>query len=59
MEKLSNNSGGIKKEYRKPQLRKIDLRPEEAVLGNCKTGNAAGPSPTCEPITGSCMTVGS
>ncbi len=59
MEKVLNNNGEIKKEYHKPQLKKIDLRPEEAVLGNCKSGNAAGPSPTCTTITGSCMTVGS
>ena len=31
------------KEYVKPQLRRVELRPEEAILGNCKTANSNGP----------------
>jgi hypothetical protein len=27
-----------RKPYRRPEIRKVPLRPEEAVLGNCKTG---------------------
>ena len=58
MEKPLNNSQ-LRKPYLKPQLRKVDLRPEEAVLGNCKTnGTTAGPTPTCV-VVGSCSTLGS
>jgi hypothetical protein len=32
-----------KKSYSKPELRRILLRPEEAVLGGCKSANTAGP----------------
>lgn len=58
MEKPSNKSSQPKKPYLKPQLRRVDLRPEEAVLGNCKTTGAAGPTPTCDAL-GSCSTLGS
>jgi hypothetical protein len=40
---------GHKKPYAPPKLTSIKLRPEEAVLGTCKTptGNGAGPSGAC------------
>ena len=52
-----------KKEYRKPNLRMIPLRPDEAVLGNCKTATTAntkniGSSFTCA-IPTACNSVGS
>jgi hypothetical protein len=34
--------------YRKPEIHQVALRPEEAVLGACKTAGSAG------PIMGSC-----
>jgi len=33
-----------RKPYEKPQLRAIALRPEEAVLGFCKTSGFSGPA---------------
>jgi hypothetical protein len=39
-----------KKPYSKPQARRFPLRPEEAVLGGCKTNAGAGPN------GGSCRT---
>ena len=33
---------GGKKVYERPQLTTISLRPEEAVLGHCKTLNSGG-----------------
>jgi hypothetical protein len=33
-----------KKAYHKPQVTKVDLKPEEAVLSACKSNDAAGPS---------------
>ena len=32
-----------KKEYSSPKLVSISLRPEEAVLGHCKSSTAGGP----------------
>ena len=37
-----------KKPYTKPEIRKVTLRPEEAVLGSCKTDSTGGPiQPNC------------
>jgi hypothetical protein len=48
-----------KKAYTKPEIRQVSLRPEEAVLGNCKTsGGGAGPAGTCTQ-GGHCSTLGS
>jgi len=32
-----------KKPYTKPEVKQVPLRPEEAVLGNCKTSGIGGP----------------
>lgn len=48
-----------KKRYEPPRVKVISLRPEEAVLGNCKSITASGPvQPTCMNVTG-CTPVGS
>ena len=48
-----------KKSYVKPEVKQIELRAEEAVLGACKSGATAGPgSGTCTVPT-ACSTVGS
>ena len=39
-----SKSGRVKKPYQKPEIRKIELRPEEAVLGGCKNTGYAGPA---------------
>jgi hypothetical protein len=33
-----------KKPYSKPQIQEVPLRPDEAVLGNCKTSSSSGPA---------------
>ena len=39
---------GPRKPYAKPQLTRVTLRPEEAVLAACKTVGVGGPGqPTC------------
>lgn len=40
-----------KKPYRKPEFIQVALRPEEAVLGFCKSTHAAGPggASLCSP----------
>lgn len=52
---------GSKKPYSKPELKRVDLRPEEAVLGNCKMSISAGPGSgsSCKPAGSSCSTQGS
>jgi hypothetical protein len=47
-----------KKPYVKPEVTQVPLRPEEAVLGNCKISGVMGPnSGNCGVIM--CSTVGS
>ena len=50
-----------KRAYSKPEFVQIPLRPEEAVLGNCKSAGAStGPLGTsnCHPA-GACFSIGS
>lgn len=47
-----------KRPYSKPELVQIPLRPEEAVLGNCKISGTAGPAAfSCVSL--SCSSIGS
>ena len=47
-----------KKKYESPRLTVISLRPEEAVLGSCKSSTASGPvAPSCSSL--SCSSLGS
>ena len=48
-----------KKPYHKPEIRLVPLRPEEAVLGACKSTGIIGPIMGCTVIIGGCSTVGS
>jgi hypothetical protein len=48
-----------KKPYSKPEIRLVPLRPEEAVLGACKSAGIIGPIMGCTIIMGGCSTVGS
>ena len=44
MSKDGNRDGTArKKSYAKPAVSEVKLRPEEAILGNCKISSAAGP----------------
>jgi len=48
-----------KKKYEKPTLSEVALRPEEAVLGNCKSVSISGPAmPDCSSV-GGCSSLGS
>ncbi len=48
-----------KKQYEKPTVTRFPLRPEEAVLGFCKTTSSSGPSGgTCVTVN-PCRTLGS
>lgn len=48
-----------KQQYEKPVVKRFPLRPEEAVLGFCKTSSGGGPSPSgpCHAVF--CKTPGS
>ena len=48
-----------KKPYVKPEVTRFPLRPEEAVLGFCKSTTAAGPSGGNCRVSGFCQTAGS
>lgn len=48
-----------KKLYVKPTLRRVQLKADEAVLGNCKTTSVSGPlQATCDSPS-SCLTIAS
>jgi len=48
-----------RKGYQKPQVIQIPLRPDEAVLGFCKSTNAGGPGNRNICIPGICQGSGS
>lgn len=55
---MSENQSSGKKTYEQPQLTKVSLRPEEAVLGACKIPGSAGPVGASCNVT-QCRTQGS
>jgi hypothetical protein len=45
--------------YKKPEVRRVDLRPQEAVLGFCKSATVGAPgNSTCATVP-QCFTSGS
>lgn len=48
-----------RKPYRKPEANRFPLRPQEAVLGFCKSTTSAGPSGGDCRVVGFCRTAGS
>jgi hypothetical protein len=56
---MSEKRENRKKIYEAPRLSIISLRPEEAVLGHCKSTVVSGPGGgTCAPV-GPCNSIGS
>jgi hypothetical protein len=53
------NQDREKKIYEPPRVTAISLRPEEAVLGHCKSFTAAGPVGSACHTTGNCQGIGS
>jgi hypothetical protein len=51
MSDTQKNANKPKLKYQPPQVVRVTLRPEEAVLGHCKVSGVAG------PISASCSTV--
>jgi hypothetical protein len=59
MEERSKPARGGRRHYRKPELSRVALRPEEAVLQACKNNQNTGPGqPKCN-IRGGCSSMGS
>jgi hypothetical protein len=53
-----NDNKDNKSQYEAPQLLRVSLRPEEAVLGHCKISASAGPvGASCTALA--CRTIGS
>ena len=58
MVERSKDKAKPKKPYVKPEIRQVQLKPEEAVLGLCKDSSTAGPGAgTCAILA--CVTSGS
>jgi len=45
--------------YEPPTVLRVELRPEEAVLGSCKTGSSGGPRAGRCRSAATCSTIGS
>ena len=60
-EKGQHDSEGrrLKKPYTPPSIQRVELRPEEAVLGFCKNSAAAGPLNARCVIVSPCSSQGS
>lgn len=54
----ANNSERRKKAYTKPEVCQVELRPEEAVLGNCKKTGVGPLQARCDTPS-NCSTYGS
>jgi hypothetical protein len=50
----------MRRSYHKPQLQRVRLKPEEAVLGSCKVSGMSGPAGAgnCAPLI-ACVNQGS
>lgn len=51
------NGAKKKQPYEKPAVRRVILRPEEAVLAACKTPKIAGPGQTRCGVPGPCSSL--
>ena len=59
-QKPSEDRGKQRRPYKKPELKRVLLRPEEAVLASCKFQGGSGPgSNNCRRGQTSCLVIGS
>ena len=60
MNETPKKKNAEKADYQPPQLIRVSLRPEEAVLGHCKVSGSAGPaSGSCRGGIAACRSHGS
>jgi len=55
----SVDSTAARKPYVKPQVKRVVLKPEEAVLGACKTASLSGPAQAKCSIPANCSSIAS
>ena len=58
-DRSEKSRGQPRKPYSKPEVRQIPLRPEEAVLGGCKSGASSGPVQATCNFVGNCAIIAS
>ncbi len=58
-DKTKQDKNQTRKPYKKPELNQVPLKPEEAVLGFCKTSGARGPARAGCGIPVGCSRLGS
>lgn len=46
-----------RKPYAKPEIKQVSLRPEEAVLGSCKTSRISGPGQAKCSVPSACSSL--
>jgi hypothetical protein len=56
-ESRPSSNDAAKKPYAKPQIQEVPLRPEEAVLGACKTASISGPAQAKCSFPSSCSSL--
>jgi hypothetical protein len=57
--KATPESEKARKPYAKPVAKRVHLKPEEAVLGNCKSSGGSGPSAANCGLPIACASAGS
>jgi hypothetical protein len=50
-DRLKQGTVQPRKPYRRPEVKRVRLKPEEAVLGGCKVASFGGPVMTCFNVT--------
>jgi hypothetical protein len=55
----SSEKSHSRKPYAKPEVQQVSLRPEEAVLGSCKTSKVSGPGQGLCSVPSSCSSLAS
>jgi hypothetical protein len=55
----NNRDQTHKKPYVKPEVKRVMLRPEEAVLGACKNSKSAGPGQALCSVPSACSSLAS
>ena len=58
-ERDRTGSPPAKKPYVKPHVKRVVLKPEEAVLGTCKTASVSGPNQARCSTPSNCSSIGS
>lgn len=58
-EEIDQRQPAARKPYARPEITRVPLKPEEAVLGACKTAGVGGPVSSDCTVPVGCSTAGS